>query len=121
MLCARSRLYQRQTYGTVQAERALEIKLAGLYLALPGAAQNTSKFSFNVGGGFTSPVRYTDGRMNTGFNINVGAGVYSVTLNPIVHFNGKGRFDPYVIGGGVFSVRVRGDSNAKFYGRPCCR
>jgi hypothetical protein len=25
--------------------------------------------------------------------------IHSVTLNPIVHFNSKGRFDPYVIGG----------------------
>lgn len=177
--------------------------LAGLVLAQPSAAQNTNRFAFNVGGGFTEPVRDSDGRMNVGFNLGAGAGVnfvpwlglmaefgfnhlnlsdrtlaragvpdgdariYSVTLNPILHFNPRGRFDAYVIGGGGYyrrsvdytqpgvgtasffdpffgtffpalvpttqvlatfiqnkgglnigggiSVRVRGDSNAKFY------
>ena len=37
------------------------------------AAQDTGKLTFAVGGGFTEPVRYTDGRLNTGFNITGGA------------------------------------------------
>ena len=49
--------------------------LAGLILAWPAAAQNNNHFTFNVGGGFTEPVKDTDGRVNTGFNINAGAGV----------------------------------------------
>lgn len=115
--------------------------LAGLALALPSAAQNTNKFAFSVGGGFTEPVRDSDGRLNTGFNLGAGAGVnftphaglmaefgfnhlnlsdrtlatagvpggeariYSVTLNPIIHFNPRGRFDAYIIGGGGYYRR----------------
>ena len=33
------------------------------------------------------------------------ARIYSVTLNPIVHFNPRGRFDAYVIGGGGYYRR----------------
>jgi hypothetical protein len=38
-------------------------------------AQNTNRFTFGVGGGFTTPVKSTEGRLNTGFNILAGAGV----------------------------------------------
>src|SRR5437867_8199538 len=103
--------------------------VTGLLLTWPAAAQNTNRFNFNIGAGFTEPVRDTDGRLDMGYNINVGAGVnfvpafgvvgefgynhlglagsvlnaagapegaarlYSVTLNPIIHFNPHGRFD----------------------------
>ena len=117
--------------------------VAALVLVPSAVAQNTtSKFSFNVGGGFTEPVRYSESRFNTGFNITGGAGVnvvpnlgvmaefgfnqlslsdailnaagvpggtgriYSVTLDPIVHFNPRGRFDVYAIGGGGFYRRT---------------
>ena len=115
---------------------------AGLFLAGPAAAQNTSRFSFNAGAGFTEPVKQADGRFNTGFNINAGVGInlhprlglmaefgfndlglsdrsltnagvpggngriYSATLNPIFHFNPRGRFDVYAIGGGGFYRRT---------------
>ncbi len=108
---------------------------------LPLAAQ-TSRFTFNAGGGFSEPVSHTDGRVNTGFNINAGGGVnfvpnlgviaefgynqfnlsdrtlaeagvpggttrvYSVTLNPIVRLNPRGRFDAYIIGGGGYYRRT---------------
>ncbi|MFN7997458.1 MAG: outer membrane beta-barrel protein [Bryobacteraceae bacterium] len=49
--------------------------LAGFTLALPAAAQGNNHFTFNVGGGFTEPVQNSDGRANTGFNINAGGGV----------------------------------------------
>ncbi len=49
--------------------------LAGVFLALPCSAQNTSRFNFHLGGGFTEPVRYTDGRLDTGFNLSAGAGI----------------------------------------------
>jgi opacity protein-like surface antigen len=97
---------------------------------------------FKAGGGFTQPVRYTDGRLNTGFNIGAGVGVnfvpwlgimgefgfndlnlsstalsaagvpggstriYSVTANPVVRFNPRGRFDAYLTGGGGFYRRT---------------
>jgi opacity protein-like surface antigen len=34
------------------------------------------------------------------------ARLYSVTLNPIIHFNPRGRMDPYVIGGGGYYRRT---------------
>ncbi|HJZ98142.1 MAG TPA: outer membrane beta-barrel protein [Candidatus Solibacter sp.] len=115
--------------------------LAGLLLAGPSVAQMTDKLTFNVGGGFTEPVR-ASGRLDPGFNITAAGGVnltpnfgvlaefgfnhldlsrralnfagvpdgssriYSVTLNPIVHFNPKGRFDAYVEGGGGYYRRT---------------
>jgi opacity protein-like surface antigen len=116
--------------------------LAGLLAARPCPAQNTNRFSFNVGGGFTEPVRWSESRLDTGFNLTAGAGInfipqfgvqaefgynhlgvsgnvlnsvgapngasriYSLTLNPIVHLNPRGRFDAYVIGGGGYYRRT---------------
>ena len=108
----------------------------------PLAAQNASKFAFNIGGGFTQPVVHTDDRAKTGFNIHGGAGynfipqfgisaevgynhlnlndnvltsvgvpggnahVFSVTLQPTVHFNPHGRFGFYLTGGGGYYRRT---------------
>src|SRR5262245_38253333 len=116
--------------------------MAGLMSAWPAAAQDTNRFNFNIGAGFSEPVRDTDGRVDTGYNIKLGAGVnfipalgvvgefgynhfglaspvlsafgapdgsarlYSLTLNPIVHFNPRGRFDLYAIGGGGYYRRT---------------
>jgi opacity protein-like surface antigen len=116
--------------------------LAGLTLASVCFGQNTNKFAFSVGGGFSEPVKHSDGRFDTGFNFGAGAGynfhpnlgvmaefgfnhlgvnsgilnsvgapdgsgrIYSLTVNPIVHFNPKGRFDAYVIGGGGYYRRT---------------
>ncbi len=127
-------------------DKSLSVKLCGLAalaLAWPCAAQTTTpRYTFNIGGGFSEPVRDTDGRLDTGFNIVAGGGInlapylgvmaefgynhlglssaalnaagvpagatriYSVTLDPIVHFNPHGRFDAYVIGGGGFYRRT---------------
>jgi opacity protein-like surface antigen len=114
---------------------------AGLLLARPSFAQGANKFTFNLGAGFTEPVR-NFGRLDTGFNINAGAGVnldphlgviaefgfnhmgltqraldlagvpdgsariYSVTLNPVIRLNPRGRFDAYVVGGGGYYRRT---------------
>lgn len=116
--------------------------MVGLFLTGELAAQDTSKFAFNVGGGFTEPVIHTDQRTNTGWNITAGAGwklspyfgvsaefgynrldlstatltavgvpggnahIYSVTLEPTVHLNPKGRVGAYVIGGGGYYRRT---------------
>ncbi len=113
-----------------------------LLLVGSAKAQNTNHFTFDIGGGFTEPVRHTDGRLDTGFNIQAGAGInftpsfgvvgefgfnrlaltsaslnaagvpdgtgriYSLTLNPIIRFNPHGRFDAYVIGGGGYYRRT---------------
>src|SRR6185295_15440981 len=37
-------------------------------------AQETTRFAFNIGGGFTQPVGGTARRLNTGWNIDGGAG-----------------------------------------------
>ena len=121
---------------------AAAIFASGLICARPSAAQNVSHFTFNAGAGFTQPVQHTDGRFDTGFNINAGLGynfvsrfgvvgefgynqfgltdalltragapdgtgrLYSVTLNPVFHFNPRGRVDAYVIGGGGYYRRT---------------
>ena len=118
------------------------IGLVGAMFSSAGFAQNTSKFAFSAGGGFTEPVKQTDGRFDTGFHFGAGAGynfhpnfglmgefgfnhlgvsshvlnsvgapdgsgrIYSLTLNPIVHFNPKGKFDVYAIGGGGYYRRT---------------
>jgi hypothetical protein len=105
-------------------------------------AQNTSKFAFSIGGGFTEPVVHSDGRFDPGFNINGGGGynftpnfgamldfgfnhlgvnsnqlstlgvpagtgrIYSLTLDPIIHFHPHVKFDAYVIGGGGYYRRT---------------
>ena len=55
--------------------RTTAYMLAALSVAGTAAAQDTSKFAFNVGGGFTEPVVHTDGRATTGFNVTAGAGL----------------------------------------------
>lgn len=127
------------THNTVAA--AL-LCTAGLVGSPPLAAQSTPLFTANIGGGFSEPVYHTDGRVNTGFNVNAGAGInlmshlgvigefgfnrfdlsdrsllaagipggntriYSVTLNPIIHLNPRGRTDAYIIGGGGYYRRT---------------
>jgi opacity protein-like surface antigen len=49
--------------------------LGGLLSAGPASAQNTNRFTFNIGGGFTEPVKASDGRLDMGYNIHAGAGV----------------------------------------------
>jgi opacity protein-like surface antigen len=116
--------------------------LFALLFAAPAAAQNFNRFTFNIGGGFTQPVRNSEGRVDKGFNVAAGAGVnltphlgiigefgfnnldltrtallaagvpagstriYSVTANPILRFNPRGRFDAYLTGGGGFYRRT---------------
>jgi opacity protein-like surface antigen len=129
---------------TMRVTRVLSITGCVAAFMLGGAcfAQNTSKLAFSVGGGFSEPVKQSDGRFDTGFNIGAGAGynfhpnfgvmldfgfnhlgvssntltavgapdgagrIYSLTLNPIVHFNPKGRFDAYLTGGGGYYRRT---------------
>ncbi len=115
---------------------------AGIAFAGSAAAQNVPRFMFKLGGGFTEPVRNTDGRLDIGFNMGAGVGVnfapwlgimgefgfndlnlsstalsaagmpggstriYSVTANPVVRFNPRGRFDAYLTGGGGFYRRT---------------
>ncbi len=121
---------------------AIVICVAGLLSAGSSAGQNTPRFSFNAGGGFSVPAYRTGDRLDNGFNVNAGVGLhlnsqlglmaefgfndfginaaslaaqgvpdgttrlYSVTLNPVIHFNGRGRLDPYLIGGGGYYRRT---------------
>ncbi|HVX68014.1 MAG TPA: outer membrane beta-barrel protein [Bryobacteraceae bacterium] len=116
--------------------------VTALACSRPAVAQNTSPFTFNIGGGFTEPAYRTGDRLDTGFNINAGVGynfvphvgvigefgfnnfglnrtaltaagvpdgttrLYSVTLNPIIRFNPRGRLDAYLIGGGGYYRRT---------------
>jgi opacity protein-like surface antigen len=123
--------------------RVLSI-LGGATILLAGSsfAQDTNKFAFSAGGGFTQPVVHSDGRFDTGFNLGAGAGynftpnfgimadfgfnhlgvssatlnsvgvpagtgrIYSLTLDPVVHFHPHGKYDFYVIGGGGYYRRT---------------
>ena len=107
------------------------------------SAQELSHFAFNVGAGFTQPVGNTGRHLDTGWNIQGGAGVnfnpyvgalvqldynrfginsltlnrlgfpggdvgiFSATLDPIVHLNPKGHVDAYLIGGGGLYHRTQ--------------
>ncbi|MDP9115513.1 MAG: porin family protein, partial [Acidobacteriota bacterium] len=110
----------------------------GVSLVLGGLvnAQETQRFSFDIGAGFTEPVGNTGRNLDIGWNAGVGAGanfsryvgvmidanynqlginrttlnslnfpggdvgIFSATLDPIVHVTPHGRFDLYLIGGG---------------------
>jgi opacity protein-like surface antigen len=60
----------------------------GLFLAGAVFAQETPKFTFNVGGGFTQPLGRTGDNLNTGWNIGAGAG-YNFTshIGALVQFS----------------------------------
>jgi hypothetical protein len=112
--------------------------VASLFILVTGGvqAQEFSHFTFDAGGGFTQPVGSTGRQLDTGWNMQGGAGVnfspyvglkvqldynrfgvnsftlnnlgfpdgnvgvFSATLDPIVHLNPKGHVDFYLIGGG---------------------
>jgi opacity protein-like surface antigen len=54
---------------------AISCGLAGLLFVMPSQAQNTNRFAFSAGGGFTTPVFKADGPLKIGLNANVGAGI----------------------------------------------
>jgi hypothetical protein len=126
--------------------KRLRFAILGVGLAGALCAQNgeMSRFSFNAGAGFTTPVGGTSRRLDTGWNLQGGAGVnfiphvgamlqfnyndmginratldnlggipggsvriWSLTLNPVVHLNPKGKVDAYIIGGGGIYHRTQ--------------
>lgn len=111
-------------------------------LSLPCFAQITNTLTFGAGVGFTSPVRWSEDRLDTGFNFTANGGlnlkprigaklefgynqlglassvlqavgvpsgsarVYSLTLNPEIRVNPRGRFDEYLTFGGGYYRRT---------------
>jgi opacity protein-like surface antigen len=65
----------------------------GAVCAFPAAAQNNNHITFDAGAGFSEPVRATDGRVNTGFNVNAGVGVNFVPAFGLKAEFGFNRFD----------------------------
>jgi len=60
----------------------------GVLLAGAACAQETPKFAFNLGGGFTEPVGRTGGHLDTGWNLSAGAGYnFSPYIGALVQFN----------------------------------
>jgi outer membrane protein with beta-barrel domain len=62
----------------------------GLGVSLAGAlsAQETPKFAFNVGAGFTTPVGSTGTQLNTGWNLDAGVGYnFHPRIGALVQFN----------------------------------
>ena len=51
------------------------IWLLGVLGAIPAFAQETPRFAFNIGGGFTQPLGSTSSRLDNGWNVTGGAGV----------------------------------------------
>ncbi len=114
----------------------LFVSLTAATFAAPSFAQDVSRFTANVGGGFTEPVRGLENNFKMGWKLSAGAGVnvtdhlgiigefgfndlglsrssllaagapggsmriYSGTGNALLHFNPRGRLDPYIVGGG---------------------
>ncbi|MBI4902117.1 MAG: outer membrane beta-barrel protein [Acidobacteria bacterium] len=116
--------------------------VGAVIFASPCLAQITNRLTFGAGAGFTSPVRWSENRLDTGFNFMAHAGmnvsprigariefgynqlgissavlqsigvpsgsarVYSLTLNPEIRLNPKGRFDAYATFGGGYYRRT---------------
>ena len=52
------------------------------------AAQEVPRFAFNVGGGFTQPVGGTGRRLDTGYNLDAGAGInFHPNFGAMLEFN----------------------------------
>lgn len=65
----------------------------GLIVAGTVSAQETPRFAFNAGAGFTTPVGSTGTRLNTGWNVDVGAGInFNRYVGALIQFNNS-RFD----------------------------
>jgi hypothetical protein len=96
----------------------------GFLFAATMGAQEVSRFTFDVGGGFTQPVGNTGRHLDEGWNVRGGAGfnfsqyvgvmiqdgnvsVFSATLDPIVHLTPRSHFDVYLIGGGGLYRRTQ--------------
>jgi len=113
-------------------------KVAGLSLICLSAsfAQETNRFTFDLGFGFINPVGSTGNQLNEGWNFNGGVGynfnqwigakldlgydrfgissgtlsnigvpdgnvgIFTATVDPVVHLTPRGHFDLYVFGGG---------------------
>lgn len=118
------------------------LSVAGISISAAQTAE-PPRFTFDLGGGFTEPVGHLDGRIDTGWNVQAGAGVnivpwlgmmvhftymgsglngtylrsvsepdgnfrlWGFSLDPVVHFNPRGRTDFYLTGGpGVYRRTV---------------
>lgn len=84
---------------------------AGLF-AGSAAAQNTSPFSFNIGGGFTEPAYHTGDRLDRGFNLNAGVG-----FNFVPQFGLNAEFGYNQLGVNAASLLTAGapDGMARIY------
>jgi opacity protein-like surface antigen len=75
-------------------------------------AQNTNRFTFHLGGGFTEPVRYSSDRLDRGLNITAGAGI-----NLAPRFGVVGEFGFHHLGLSSAALAAAGvpDGNARIY------
>ncbi|MDP9169573.1 MAG: outer membrane beta-barrel protein [Acidobacteriota bacterium] len=69
--------------------RQVAYSLSGLLLlSLAANAQEDKKFTFNIGTGFTQPVGNTERRLDTGWNVNAGAGYnFAPRVAAVVQFD----------------------------------
>src|SRR4051812_795650 len=60
----------------------------GLFLAFTLSAQEVPRFNFNLGAGFTSAVGGTSRRLDTGWNVDAGAGYnFNSVLGAALQYN----------------------------------
>lgn len=92
--------------------RSTFVCLAGLSLAY---AQNAEppRFTFNVGGGFTQPIGHLEDRIDTGWNVQAGAGINIV---PWLGVMGQFMFTESGLGGSFLQSVGVPDGNFRMWG-----
>jgi len=83
-----------------------------LLLSSPILAQNTNRFSFVFGGGFTQPVRFSEDRLNTGFNFLAGGGV---NVSKHVGLLGEFGFNHMGLSTGTLAAQGVPDGSTRIY------
>ncbi len=84
----------------------------GVLAAAPAFAQNTNQFTFNIGGGFTEPVKNSENRLDRGYNINVGAGL---NLTPAVGVIGEFGYNNLGVPSGILAALAATEGAARLY------
>jgi len=72
-------------------KRFARFSFLGIAVGAIAFAQETPRFAFNAGAGFTTPVGGTGTRLNTGYNFDLGAGVnFNPWVGALFQFNYNG-------------------------------
>jgi len=86
--------------------------LTGLPFAGSASAQNNNHFTFNIGAGFTEPVKASGDRLDIGYNINAGAGI---NFAPAFGVIGEFGFNDLGVASSVLSALGAPQGSARLY------